>query len=218
MQIFFTQGKPLLLRPGVQKTPRSYVHIPQFSLSPLFCTTAKHCFIDAMCIRGQTPVIAMDIHFPSGNGFILPCSDHFTPCFQIRSIFQGLKITIKEIIIEQFIDYTKTYWASTMLLALCYVGVGVDARLNKTHFLPFKDILALTGHHLPLLETPWWNWKDLPGLAWCNGGAVCMRVAGVVRFTHIGHTASHSRDKVAVMLLTLAVSLPQMGREQNGFH
>lgn len=34
-----------------------------------------------------------------------------------------------------------------------------------------------------------------------------MRVAGVVRFTHIGHTASHSRDKVAVMLLTLAVSL-----------
>lgn len=34
-----------------------------------------------------------------------------------------------------------------------------------------------------------------------------MRVAGVVRFTHIGHTASHSRDKVVVMLLTLAVSL-----------
>lgn len=44
-----------------------------------------------------------------------------------------------------------------MLLALCYVGVGVDARPNKTHFLPFKDILALTGHHLPVLETPWWN-------------------------------------------------------------
>lgn len=44
-----------------------------------------------------------------------------------------------------------------MLLALCYVGVGVDARLNKTHFLPFEDISALTGHHLPLLERPWWN-------------------------------------------------------------
>lgn len=34
-----------------------------------------------------------------------------------------------------------------------------------------------------------------------------MRVAGVVRFTQIDHTASHSRDKVVVMLLTLAVSL-----------
>lgn len=98
-------------------------------------------------------------------------------------------------------------------------GWGVDARLNKKHFLPFKDISALTGHHLPLLERPWWNWKDLLGLAWCDGDAVCMHVAGVVRFTHIGHTASHSRDKVAVMLLTLAVSLQQMGREeQNSFH
>lgn len=124
-----------------------------------------------------------------------------------------------KLIIEQFIDYTKTYWASTMLLALCYVGVGVDARLNKTHFLPFEDISALTGHHLPLLERPWWNWKDLLGLAWCDGDAVCMCVAGVVRFTQIDHTASHSRDKVVVMLLTLAVSLQQMGREeQNGFH
>ena len=72
MQIFFTQGKPLLLKPGVQKTPLSYVHIPQFSLSPLFCTTVKHCFRDDMCIRGHTPVIAMDIHFPFIKNMEIP--------------------------------------------------------------------------------------------------------------------------------------------------
>ena len=156
---------------------------------------------------------AMDIRFPSGNGFTLPCSDHFIPCFHIRSIFQGVfKITIKEAITEQVIDYTRR--TEPLLCSLhCVVwGWGVDAR-------PFVDISGLTGHHLPLLERPWWNWKDLLGLAWCDGDAVCMHVAGVVRFTHIGHTASHSRDKVAVMLLTLAVSLQQMGREeQNSFH
>ena len=162
---------------------------------------------------------AMDIRFPSGNGFTLPCSDHFIPCFHIRSIFQGVfKITIKEAITEQFINYTRRTEPLLCSLHCAVSGWGVDARLNKTHFLPFEDISALTGHHLPLLERPWWNWKDLLGLAWCDGDAVCMPVAGVVRFTHIGHIASHSRDKVAVMLLTLAVSLQQMGREeQNRF-
>lgn len=59
------------------------------------------------------------------------------------------------------------------------------------------------------MERRWWRLKDLLGLAWCDGGAVCVLVTGVMRFTDIGHTAAHSRNKIVVMFLTLTVRLQQ---------
>ena len=47
-----------------------------------------------------------------------------------------------------------------------------------------------------------------------DGGAVRISVAGVLRLTDVGHAAPHSRDKVAVVFRTLAVSLQSMGREE----
>ena len=88
------------------------------------------------------------------------------------------------------------------------------ARLNKTHFLSSREVSALTGHHLHCLERWWWNWKDLLGVTRRDGGAVRISVAGVLRLTDVGHAAPHSRDKVAVVFRTLAVSLQSMGREE----
>lgn len=187
---------------------------------PVFCTTDKHCFIDDKCIRGQTPVC-------NGHSFSQWQWLHSSMLWTLYTMFSD-QVNISGCCQDHYQGnhYWTIHWLYKDVLSLYYApcivlcgGGGWMQGWIRHISCPLKDISALTGHHLPLLERPWWSWKDVLGLAWCDGDAVCMRVAGVVRFTHIGHTASHSGDKVVVMLLTLAVSLQQMGREQqNSYH
>lgn len=190
--------------------------LPSFHFPLVLRFTDKHCFIEDMALEVKLPVIAMT-PFSSGSGHSAdawPLYTMFSDQVNISGCCQDHQAANS--IIEQFIDYTKTYWASYYAPCIVLRGGVMQGWIRHTSCpsRTFQYWLATTSP----------CWKDRGGtektyLVWPGAMVMQSAWAGVVRFTQIDCTASHSRDKVVVMLLTLAVSLQQMGREeQNGFH
>ena len=105
----------------------------------------------------------------------------------------------------------KDSWSTYCAFCVVLCRGRVDMRRIRHVF--FLRETALIGHRCHHLERRWWNCKDLPGLTWCDGGAVCFPVTGVLRCTEVGHTASQARYKVVVMFFTLTVRLQWTGEK-----